>query len=82
MKIPDKTVTIVVESWFHTNMQKISVAQEQLKYNPNSESDRKIVANGVRSPAYGNQMSNLMLTSNHNVRQMARAYKEKLGSAN
>lgn len=66
-----------IENWFQTKIAKIRTAQENLKWNPHSESDRKLVEGGVVSPAYGTMMTSLALTPNTSVRNMARAYQER-----
>ena len=66
-----------IENWFEKSKAKISEAQENLKHNPQSESDQRVVNNGVCSPVYGSKLENLTLVSITVVRNMARAYKEK-----
>jgi len=67
-----------IEDWFKKSKAKISEAQENLKHNPQSESDQRVVKNGVCSPVYGSKLENLILVSNTGTRNMARAYKEKM----
>lgn len=67
-----------IENWFRTNMAKIQIAEENLKWNPRSEQDLRVVATGVLSPAFGVRMKNLALRPNIGVRNMARAYKERM----
>jgi len=66
-----------IEDWFKKSKAKISEAEENLKLNPQSESDKRIVNNGICSPVYGTKMENLTLMPNTIVRNMARASKEK-----
>mmetsp|Transcript_12855 Transcript_12855/g.27717 ORF Transcript_12855/g.27717 Transcript_12855/m.27717 type:complete len:859 (-) Transcript_12855:188-2764(-) len=68
-----------IENWFQKNVANIELARENLKWKPLSERDQRVVENGIRSPAYGSTMTNLSLTSNTSVRNMARAYKELKG---
>jgi len=70
-----------IENWFQKTNYRIQMAQENLKWNPLSERDQKVVENGIRSPAYGTMMMNLVLTPNTSVRNMARAYKERKDAA-
>ena len=64
-----------ITNWFETNIAKIRKAQGALQVNPFSESDRRIVENGITSPTYGTKMTSLHLTENINVRNMARDFK-------
>lgn len=67
-----------IEKWFQTNMAKIAMAQEKLQMNPNLQQEQELVKNGIRSPLYGTQMPNLLLTQNTSIKNMARAYKLRL----
>eukprot|EP00577_Skeletonema_sp_RCC1716_P004235 CAMPEP_0113406952 /NCGR_PEP_ID=MMETSP0013_2-20120614/19790_1 /TAXON_ID=2843 ORGANISM="Skeletonema costatum, Strain 1716" /NCGR_SAMPLE_ID=MMETSP0013_2 /ASSEMBLY_ACC=CAM_ASM_000158 /LENGTH=1333 /DNA_ID=CAMNT_0000292841 /DNA_START=71 /DNA_END=4069 /DNA_ORIENTATION=- /assembly_acc=CAM_ASM_000158 len=60
-----------ITNWFKTNIAKIKKAEEALKTNPFSDSNRRVVENGITSPALGTKMANLFLTENINVRNMA-----------
>ncbi|KAL7500822.1 hypothetical protein ACHAWT_008998 [Skeletonema menzelii] len=70
-----------ITNWFHTNISKIKKAEEALKTNPFSDSDRRVVENGITSPALGTKITNLFLTENINVRNMARDFKSKQAAA-
>jgi U-box domain len=72
---------VAITNWFETNISKIKKAQESLKINPFSESDRRVVENGITSPTYGTKMANLNLTENINVRNMARDFKRTQAAA-
>ena len=50
-----------IEDWFKKSKAKISKAQDNLKQNPQSEADQRIVNNGVCSPILGMKMENLTL---------------------
>jgi len=65
-----------IEDWFKKSKAKISEAEKNLKQNPHSEADQRIVNNGVCSPVYGTKMESLTLMPNTILRNMARA-KEK-----
>jgi len=67
-----------IEDWFEKSKAKISEAEENLKLNPHSEADKRIVNNGICSPVYGSKLESLVVTPNTSVRNMARAYKEKM----
>ena len=69
---------VSIEDWFEKSKAKISEAEENLKLNPHSEADKRIVNNGVCSPVYGSKLESLVVTPNTSVRNMARAYKEKM----
>ncbi|KAL7447035.1 hypothetical protein ACHAXM_011567 [Skeletonema potamos] len=64
-----------ITNWFQTNIARIKKAEEALKMNPFSDSDRRVVENGITSPTLGTKMANLYLTENINVRKMARDFK-------
>jgi len=66
-----------IEDWFKKSKVKISKAQANLKSSPHSESDQRVVDNGVCSPVYGSRMESLTMMPNTVVRNMARAYEEK-----
>lgn len=66
-----------IENWFRKNITNLDMARENLKWNPHSERDQRVVKSGIRSPAYGTLMPNLSLTPNTSVRNMARAFKER-----
>jgi len=66
-----------IEDWFEKSKAKISEAQKNLKQNPHSKSDQRVVDNGVCSPVHGTKIENLLLVPNISLRNMARAYKEK-----
>ena len=66
-----------IEDWFKKSKAKICKAQENLKQNPQSEADQRVVDNGICSPVYGSKLENLSLVSITVVRNMARAFKEK-----
>jgi len=65
-----------IEDWFDKSMDKISEAREKLINNQQSESDQRVVDNGICSPVYGSKLESLALMPNTVVRNMARAYKE------
>jgi len=67
-----------IEDWFKKSMAKISEAEENLKLNPHSEADKRIVNNGICSPVYGSKLESLVVTPNTGIRNMAHAYKEKM----
>jgi len=70
-----------IEDWFQKSKAKISEAQDRLLMNnPQSESDQRVVNNGVCSPVYGSKLENLIVTPNTGIRNMARAYKEKIAT--
>ena len=70
-----------IEDWFQKSKAKISEAQDRLLMNNHqSESDQRVVNNGVCSPVYGSKLENLILVSNTGTRNMARAYKEKIAT--
>ena len=71
-----------IEDWFEKSKTKISEAQENLKHNPHSVVDRRVIKNGICSPVYGIKMENLALVSITGTRNMARAYKEKANTIN
>ena len=66
-----------IEDWFKKSKSKISKAQENLKQNPHSEADQRIVNNGICSPVYGSKLKNSALVPNTVVRNMAVTAKEK-----
>ena len=66
-----------IEDWFQKSNAKIRIAQENLKHNPNSESDQRVVIDGICSPVHGTRLVNLSLVSNIGIRNMARACKER-----
>ena len=66
-----------IERWFHRNMGEIMLAEERLKLNPGLQHERELVNRGIRSPLYDIEMPNVCLTSNSNIRNMARAYKSR-----
>lgn len=70
-----------ITNWFQTNIAKIQKAEEALKMNPFSDSDRRVVENGITSPTLGTKMANLYLTENINVRKMARDFKSAQAAA-
>ena len=70
-----------ITNWFKTNIAKIKKAEEALKTNPFSDSNRRVVENGITSPALGTKMANLFLTENINVRNMARDFKSAQAAA-
>ena len=61
-----------IEDWFEKSKAKISEAEENLKLNPHSEADQRVVDNGICSPVYGSKMESLSLMPNTIVRNMAR----------
>jgi len=65
-----------IEDWFEKSKAKISEAREKLTNNQQSESDQRIVNNGVCSPVYGSKLDNLVLVPNTSLRNVARTYKE------
>jgi len=69
---------VSIEDWFKKSKAKISEAREKLMNNQQSESDQRVVDNGVCSPVYGSKLKSLTLMPNTGTRNMARAYKEKL----
>jgi len=69
-----------IEDWFKKSKAKISEAEKNLKHNPHSEADQRIVENGVCSPVYGNKLDNLALVPHTGTRNMARSFKEEAGS--
>jgi len=62
-----------IKDWFEKSKAKISEAEKNLKHNPQSEADQRVVNNGVCSPVYGSKMESLSLMPNTIVRNMARA---------
>ena len=70
-----------ITNWFETKSTEIKKAEKSLKMNPFSDSDRRVVENGITSPALGTKMANLFLTQNINVRNMARDFKSAQASA-
>jgi len=66
-----------IEDWFKKSKAKIESAEENLKKNPQSEADDRVVNNGVCSPVYGTKLESLVLIPNTVVRNMARASKER-----
>jgi len=67
-----------IEDWFTKSMKKYHVAQQNLNQNPYSESNQRIVRNGIVSPVHGTKLSSLGLTPNTSVRNMARTFKDKM----
>ena len=72
---------INIQDWFAKNMKRIENAQENLRWNPNSVPDQRVVQNGILSPAFGTKMDNLILTPNTSIRNMARSWKESKEAA-
>ena len=66
-----------IEDWFQKSMSKLRNARENLKWNPHSVPDQRIIRNGICSPVHGSMMRSLALSPNTSIRNMARAYKEK-----
>ena len=66
-----------IEDWFTKRKAKIREALGRMKQNPHSESDQRVVDNGVCSPVHGTKIENLVLVPNISLRNMARAYKEE-----
>jgi len=66
-----------IEDWFKKSKAKICKARENLKQNPQSEADQRVVDNGVCSPVYGSKLENLSLVPHVGTRNMARAFDEK-----
>jgi len=66
-----------IEDWFQKSKAKIRRAQENLKQNPQSEADQRVINNGVCSPVQGTKMDNLTLRPLIGTRNMARAFEEK-----
>ena len=66
-----------IEDWFKKSKAKTSEAEKNLKQNPQSEADQRVVDNGVCSPVYCTKMESLTLMPNTILRNMARASKEK-----
>ena len=66
-----------IERWFHRNMGEIMLAEERLKLNPGLQHELELINRGIRSPLYDIEMPNVCLTSNSNIRNMARAYKSR-----
>ena len=66
-----------IEDWFEKSKAKISKARENLKQNPQSEADQRVVDNGICSPVYGSKLENLSLVPHVGTRNMARAFEEK-----
>jgi len=64
-----------IEDWFKKSKAKISEAQKNLKHNPRSEADQRVVDNGICSPVYGSKLKNSALVPNTVVRNMARSFK-------
>jgi len=64
-----------IEDWFEKSKAKISEAEKNLKHNPHSEVDQRIVENGICSPVYGSKLENSALVPNTVVRNMARSFK-------
>jgi len=62
-----------IEDWFKKSKAKISGAEKNLKQNPQSEADQRVVDNGICSPVYGTKMESLTLMPNTILRNMARA---------
>ena len=65
-----------IEDWFEKSKAKISKAEENLKLNPHSEADKRVIDTGICSPVYGTKMESLALMPNTVVRNVARTYKE------
>ena len=70
-----------ITNWFKANIAKIKKAEEALKINPFSDSDRRILETGITSPALGTKMTSLYLTENINVRNMARDFQNAEAAA-
>ena len=66
-----------IDNWFQKSLAKVTRAQENLKRNPNSESDQRVVICGICSPVHGTRLVNLLLVSNIGIRNMAREYNRK-----
>ena len=66
-----------IEDWFEKSKAKIREAQDNLKQNPQSEADQRVVNNGVCSPIHGTKMENLTLMPHIGTRNMARSFEEK-----
>jgi len=66
-----------IEDWFEKSKAKISKARENLKQNPQSGADHRVVNNGVCSPILGAKMENLTLMPHIGTRNMARSFEEK-----
>ena len=63
-----------IERWFSEKVREIIAAEENLKNNPNSAVDRKVVSAGIRSPITGESLPHLTLTPNNKVKDMARQF--------
>jgi len=57
-----------IEDWIQKSEAKINKAEENLKHNPHSEADKRIVNNGICSPVYGSKMESLALMPNTSLR--------------
>ena len=68
---------VSIEDWFEKSKAKISEAEENLKLNPHSEADKRVVNNGVCSPVYGSKLDNLALVPHTGTRNMSRTFMEK-----
>ena len=66
-----------IEDWFQKSKAKIIEAQDNLKQNPQSKADQRVVNNGVCSPILGTKMENLTLMPHIGTRNMARSFEEK-----
>jgi len=66
-----------IEDWFQKSKAKICRAQENLKQNPQSEADQRVIKNGVCSPVQGTKMDNLTLRPLIGTRNMARSFEAK-----
>ena len=66
-----------IEDWFKKSKAKISEAEENLRLNPHSEADQRVVDKGICSPLYKTKMRSLTLVPNASLRNMSCAYKEK-----
>jgi len=70
-----------IEDWFKKSKAKISEAEENLKLNPQSETDKRIIDTGICSPLYKTKMRSLTLVPNASLRNMSCAYKDKKSGA-
>jgi len=66
-----------IEDWFEKSKTRISEAEENLKLNPHSEADKRVLDTGICSPLYKTKMRSLTLVPNASLRNMSCAYKEK-----
>ncbi len=63
-----------IQEWFEKSKTKQCEAKENLKRNPHSKPDQRIVEAGICSPVHGTVIPNLNLVPNISVRNMARDF--------